>query len=298
MFWVFLFSIFVLTAATPKISRHNKALKTTAAKLIPFKRHWVTFLFWFQPLPDPDATPKTEKWIFFLFLYVCIVNTRDNLSAALQQEIMWDNICIFRATVRSHLINNCHCYLQAGILQNNTDKTDKWRGKSERRRRRRRRRRRSKRRRKKKSHYLLKRERRGSDHGSSKLGKRKKKEKKHRLAFLFTLKNPSATWKLQFSISAELHYWASEWLKRHNIMGQIHTTDLLLQMISTSLIISPEMFSFDTGCNESYDVVKSRQRGFRRVLSFLRQTYKNNISPPLQFREFLYLMSFIILEIK
>lgn len=153
---------------------------------------------------------------------------------------------------------------------------------------------------KKKSHYLLKRERRGSDHGSSKLGKRKKKEKKHRLAFLFTLKNPSATWKLQFSISAELHYWASEWLKRHNIMGQIHTTDLLLQMISTSLIISPEMFSFDTGCNESYDVVKSRQRGFRRVLSFLRQsmTYKNNISPPLQFREFLYLMSFIILEIK
>lgn len=153
---------------------------------------------------------------------------------------------------------------------------------------------------KKKSHYLLKRERRGSDHGSSKLGKRKKKEKKHRLAFLFTLKNPSATWKLQFSISAELHYWASEWLKRHNIMGQIHTTDLLLQMISTSLIISPEMFSFDTGCNESYDVAKSRQRGFRRVLSFLRQsmTYKNNTSPPLQFREFLYLMSFIILEIK
>lgn len=130
--------------------------------------------------------------------------------------------------------------------------------------------------------------------------KEKKKEKKHRLAFLFTLKNPSATWKLQFSISAELHYWASEWLKRHNIMGQIHTTDLLLQMISTSLIISPEMFSFDTGCNESYDVAKSRQRGFRRVLSFLRQsmTYKNNISPPLQFREFLYLMSFIILEIK
>lgn len=130
--------------------------------------------------------------------------------------------------------------------------------------------------------------------------KEKKKEKKHRLAFLFTLKNPSATWQLQFSISAELHYWASEWLKHHNIMGQIHTTDLLLQMISTSLIISPEMFSFDTGCNESYDVVKSRQRGFRRVLSFLRQsmTYKNNISPPLQFREFLYLMSFIILEIK
>lgn len=128
--------------------------------------------------------------------------------------------------------------------------------------------------------------------------KEKRQKKKHRLAFLFTLKNPSATWKLQFSISAELHYWASEWLKRHNIMGQIHTTDLLLQMISTSLIISPEMFSFDTGCNESYDVVKSRQRGFRRVLSFLRQTYKNNISPPLQFREFLYLMSFIILEIK
>lgn len=130
--------------------------------------------------------------------------------------------------------------------------------------------------------------------------KEKRKKKKHRLAFLFTLKNPSATWKLQFSISAELHYWASEWLKRHNIMGQIHTTDLLLQMISTSLIISPEMFSFDTGCNESYDVAKSRQRGFRRVLSFLRQsmTYKNNISPPLQFREFLYLMSFIILEIK
>lgn len=129
---------------------------------------------------------------------------------------------------------------------------------------------------------------------------KEKKEKKHRLAFLFTLKNPSATWKLQFSISAELHYWASEWLKRHNIMGQIHTTDLLLQMISTSLIISPEMFSFDTGCNESYDVAKSRQRGFRRVLSFLRQsmTYKNNTSPPLQFREFLYLMSFIILEIK
>lgn len=133
------------------------------------------------------------------------------------------------------------------------------------------------------------------------IGKKKKeRKKKHRLAFLFTLKNPSATWKLQFSISAELHYWASEWLKRHNIMGQIHTTDLLLQMISTSLIISPEMFSFDTGCNESYDVAKSRQRGFRRVLSFLRQsmTYKNNISPPLQFREFLYLMSFIILEIK
>lgn len=51
----------------------------------------------------------------------------------------------------------------------------------------------------------------------------KKKEKKYRLAFLFTLKNPSATWKLQFSISAELHYWASEWLKLHNIMGQIHT---------------------------------------------------------------------------
>lgn len=190
MFWVFLFSIFVLTAATPKISRHNKALKTTAAKLIPFKRHWVTFLFWFQPLPDPDATPKTEKWIFFLFLYVCIVNTRDNLSAALQQEIMWDNICIFRATVRSHLINNCHCYLQAGILQNNTDKTDKWRGKSERRRRRRRRRRRSKRRRKKKSHYLLKRERRGSDHGSSKLGKRKKKEKKTQVSIFIHTQKP------------------------------------------------------------------------------------------------------------
>lgn len=183
MFWVFLFSIFVLTVATPKISRHNKALKTTAAKLIPFKWHWVTFLFWFQPLPDPDATPKTEKWIFSLFLYVCIVNTRDNLSAALQQEIMWDNICIFQATVRSHLINNCHygclwhCYLQAGILQNNTDKTDKWRGKRERRRRRRRRRRRSKRRRKKITLPVEK----GTQRERSRqqqIGKQRKKKKK------------------------------------------------------------------------------------------------------------------------
>lgn len=157
---------------------------------------------------------------------------------------------------------------------------------------------------KKKSHYLLKRERRGSDHGSSKLGNRKKKEKKHRLAFLFTLKKPQVPLEncnfpfLQSCITELVNGSNSiiSWVK----FIQRCTTDLLLQMISTSLIISPEMFSFDTGCNESYDVVKSRQRGFRRVLSFLRQsmTYKNNISPPLQFREFLYLMSFIILEIK
>lgn len=197
MFWVFLFSIFVLTAATPKISRHNKALKTTAAKLIPFKRHWVTFLFWFQPLPDPDATPKTEKWIFFLFLYVCIVNTRDNLSAALQQEIMWDNICIFRATVKSHLINNCHygclwhCYLQAGILQNNTDKTDKWRGKSERRRRRRRRRRiRSKRRRKKKITLPVEKGTQRERSRQQQIGKKKKERKKTQVSIFIHTQKP------------------------------------------------------------------------------------------------------------
>lgn len=151
----------------------------------------------------------------------------------------------------------------------------------------------------KKSHYLLKRERRGSDHGSSKLGNRKKKEKKTQVSiFIHTQKTQVPLENCNFpflqSCITELVNGSNSiisWVK----FIQRCATDLLLQMI-----ISPEMFSFDTGCNESYDVVKSRQRGFRRVLSFLRQsmTYKNNISPPLQFREFLYLMSFIILEIK
>lgn len=139
----------------------------------------------------------------------------DNLSAALQQEIMWNNICIFRALLRSYLLNNCnywclcHCYLQTRTLKINMDKDDRER--------------------EKKSNYLLKRHRRGSNHRRSKWEKTER-EKKHRLAFLFTLKskwhlNP----KLHISISAEMHCCATERLKWHfsitniHIMGQIYT---------------------------------------------------------------------------
>lgn len=56
----------------------------------------------------PQTHIKEETCTVSTVFSTCTSQAGNNLSAALQQEIIWNNICIFQGPVRSYLLNNCH----------------------------------------------------------------------------------------------------------------------------------------------------------------------------------------------